>query len=399
MIDETDVDTGKKFRIRSHVIHGIITVFFTGGFWLPIWMTHYLAHHKKNPFKAFKDENKADPAYKKVKFGIIKFGAIAAMIFGIYVYAIISSVISSKEWQKTKDELIVQIDSASQAGDYQKALDLYNVYADKKMKFTSPDLDSAIYDALQWKAEQNEIINIRKRKELQERREKERVAKLNKDHQIIDDSVGVKRETLLLRLDKSDSLNHKYLDDITQAELADKNRKLQKKEEELKIKKFRDKLLSMKVGDVLPHEDKLMLIRSETNAELSNPKRWVAYNAKYDCSFVMTKGDESMIIQYVGGKKSAEKWVKNKDKAREQMISRGFTVFSGEHRQLKEVVKNSLHDPDSYKHIDTAYWDNGDHLIVNFKYSGTNAFGGRVKGFVKAKVSLEGEVLKILEEQ
>lgn len=56
-----------------------------------------------------------------------------------------------------------------------------------------------------------------------------------------------------------------------------------------------------------------------------------------------------------------------------------------------------MNDPDSYKHVDTTYSDQGDHLVVLTSFRGKNAFGGVVKNYVKAKVSLDGEILKILE--
>ena len=58
-----------------------------------------------------------------------------------------------------------------------------------------------------------------------------------------------------------------------------------------------------------------------------------------------------------------------------------------------------MHEPDSYNHISTPVFDLDDHLIVNTTYTGKNAFGARVKNYVKAKISLTGEVLEIIEQQ
>jgi hypothetical protein len=55
-----------------------------------------------------------------------------------------------------------------------------------------------------------------------------------------------------------------------------------------------------------------------------------------------------------------------------------------------------MNDPDSYKHEKTVYSDKGDYLIVIMTFRGKNAFGGMVKNTVTAKVSLNGEVLQIL---
>jgi len=57
-----------------------------------------------------------------------------------------------------------------------------------------------------------------------------------------------------------------------------------------------------------------------------------------------------------------------------------------------------MNDPDSYDHVETVYWDRGDHLVVRTTFRGKNAFGGIVKNSVKAKVSLDGQVLQIIEQ-
>ena len=52
----------------------------------------------------------------------------------------------------------------------------------------------------------------------------------------------------------------------------------------------------------------------------------------------------------------------------------------------------------SYEHVETNYWDMGDHLIVNQSFRGKNAFGGTIKNTIKAKVSIEGEVIEVIEQ-
>ena len=56
-----------------------------------------------------------------------------------------------------------------------------------------------------------------------------------------------------------------------------------------------------------------------------------------------------------------------------------------------------MHNPKSYEHVQTVYWDKGDYLIVKTDFRGANAFGGIVLNSISAQVSLEGEVLRILE--
>jgi len=82
--------------------------------------------------------------------------------------------------------------------------------------------------------------------------------------------------------------------------------------------------------------------------------------------------------------------------ARKKKIKSQFSAWDGSHRNLKRVIKESMNDPDSYKHVETVYWDRGDHLIVKTTFRGKNAFGGVVKNAVTAKVSLDGQVLQVL---
>lgn len=73
-----------------------------------------------------------------------------------------------------------------------------------------------------------------------------------------------------------------------------------------------------------------------------------------------------------------------------------FSSWDGSHRNLERLIKKTMNDPDSYKHDETSYLDKGDYLIVITTFRGKNAFGGVVRESVKAKVSLDGQILKIL---
>lgn len=83
--------------------------------------------------------------------------------------------------------------------------------------------------------------------------------------------------------------------------------------------------------------------------------------------------------------------------ARKEKIEDQFSAWDGSHRKLEDYIERNMHDPDSYEHVETVYWDRGDHLVVRTTFRGNNAFGGKVKNSVKAKVSIEdGEILEIL---
>lgn len=81
---------------------------------------------------------------------------------------------------------------------------------------------------------------------------------------------------------------------------------------------------------------------------------------------------------------------------RKERIRKHFSDWDGSHRALTEIVKKSMNDPSSYDHVETVYWDKGDHLVVKTTFRGKNAFGGVVTNWVMAKVGLNGNVIEIL---
>lgn len=93
-----------------------------------------------------------------------------------------------------------------------------------------------------------------------------------------------------------------------------------------------------------------------------------------------------------------EKQEKLAAEARTKQIKEQFSAWDGSHRNLERVIKKAMNDPDSYEHDETVYWDRGDHLVVKTTYRGKNAFGGVVRNFLKAKVSLGGQILQILDQ-
>lgn len=83
---------------------------------------------------------------------------------------------------------------------------------------------------------------------------------------------------------------------------------------------------------------------------------------------------------------------------RQIQIEKQFSEWDGSHIELTNLIKNAMNDPDSYEHVETKYWDMSEYIIVRTVYSGKNAFGGRVKNFVKAKYTNNGNLLEIMEE-
>lgn len=81
---------------------------------------------------------------------------------------------------------------------------------------------------------------------------------------------------------------------------------------------------------------------------------------------------------------------------REKDIKRQFSAWDGSHRNLERLIKKSLHEPDSYEHVETRYSDKGDHLLVSLKYRARNGFGAmRLHGAV-AKVALDGTIINLM---
>jgi hypothetical protein len=91
---------------------------------------------------------------------------------------------------------------------------------------------------------------------------------------------------------------------------------------------------------------------------------------------------------------------KRQEEAEEERRNRfkaQFSAWDGSHRNLERFVKQTMHNPDSYEHVETTYGDRGGHLLVRTVFRGTNAFGGVVRNSVTAKVSLDGQILSIVE--
>jgi hypothetical protein len=126
----------------------------------------------------------------------------------------------------------------------------------------------------------------------------------------------------------------------------------------------------------------------------SNHRYLVIYLDSANVSFVVHKGTQ--IIEFAGLGKDAASDYLSEIKAK---IDAQFSTWNGSHINLTKLIKQNMNDPSSYEHISTDYWDMNDHLVVLTKYRGNNAFGGKVAGYVKAKVDLNGNVIEIMENQ
>lgn len=103
------------------------------------------------------------------------------------------------------------------------------------------------------------------------------------------------------------------------------------------------------------------------------------------------------VFIFIGYIKSTPSAPVSPEQARKELIERNFSAWDGSHRQLENYIKESMNDPDSYEHIKTTYYDNGQYLLVQTTVRGKNAFGALVKNQIRAKVALDGSILQIIE--
>lgn len=80
---------------------------------------------------------------------------------------------------------------------------------------------------------------------------------------------------------------------------------------------------------------------------------------------------------------------------RQQRIESQFSAWDGSQRQLVERVKSTMHDPGSFEHVETRFYDRGDQVFVHMKFRGANAFGGKVLTEVTADTNLDGKLLSV----
>lgn len=83
--------------------------------------------------------------------------------------------------------------------------------------------------------------------------------------------------------------------------------------------------------------------------------------------------------------------------SRQKKIESMFSVWNGSPHGLVSLVKSSMNDPSSFKHVETKYWDMNTHLVVIMKYRGKNSFGALVLASVKAKIGINDSAVEIIE--
>lgn len=122
------------------------------------------------------------------------------------------------------------------------------------------------------------------------------------------------------------------------------------------------------------------------NLKSSIPTLKVGYSEELDVSYIFNTRTEEIV--FTGKGKSAEKHIREK-------IEKGFSKWDGSHKELTKRIKSMMNDPSSYDHIETKFWTYREHIDVETKFRGTNAYGAVVQDKVMARVGYEGEVLEI----
>ncbi len=85
--------------------------------------------------------------------------------------------------------------------------------------------------------------------------------------------------------------------------------------------------------------------------------------------------------------------INNKKAKRQRLINRQFSGWDGSHSKLKQLVKQNMNNPKTFKHIETTYTDKGSYIYVYMKFRGSNSFGVIVINTIRAKADLKGNIL------
>lgn len=82
-----------------------------------------------------------------------------------------------------------------------------------------------------------------------------------------------------------------------------------------------------------------------------------------------------------------------KQLTRQERVEKLFSAWDGSCPAVNAWIKQNINDPDSYKHIETYFWDQGAEIVVKTRFTATNPFGGRVSALCEAKIDSTGKLL------
>ena len=282
------------------------------------------------------------------------------------IFCGVAYVLSEKDWNKNRDEVLAPMERALEEGDYGEVSSLAEPHKHR---------DDADLKRLVAKAEDLE-------REAEGRAREEQINLLVSGIRAAEGDERVAKLDELLTLDPDTS------------EFPEEIARIRERRQMLKAEA--DGFVASGVGQKVPFEKWAVYGAPETLDGTDN-EYWVAYLPDIDVSFVSEKANDAVV--FVGhGKESAPDYLANKDAERMKRLKGGFSPWDGSHRGLVRIIKDSMNDPKSYEHVETKYWDMGDHLVVLTTFRGKNAFGGVVKNWVKARADLDGNVLEVIEQ-
>lgn len=103
-------------------------------------------------------------------------------------------------------------------------------------------------------------------------------------------------------------------------------------------------------------------------------------------SFIMAKDELEALLTY------KEQHIKTEYK--KLRLKSLFSSWDNSCPTLERAIKKSMNDPDSYKHVETAYEIKGETIAVYCKYRGTNAFNAVVQGVAYGLIDFKGNLLE-----
>jgi hypothetical protein len=152
-------------------------------------------------------------------------------------------------------------------------------------------------------------------------------------------------------------------------------------------------------------------IQGKGNILKINEKECRAEKGKFSCEYPLVLGENRFIAVYGSDKEefnikrvtqkklAAEKakaMAQKAERERAEKIKKQFSQWDGSHYNLVELVKKNMHNPDSFEHVSTKYWEYDDHLIVSMAYRGSNMFGAIIVNRIKVKTTINGFILKVI---
>ena len=132
----------------------------------------------------------------------------------------------------------------------------------------------------------------------------------------------------------------------------------------------------------------------ESNSQVKMAKYEELIKISPDNKFYLEKFEFYKVKATAKAKANAKAQAK---KNRKEKIEKQFSPWDGSHTKLKNIIKQNMNDPDSFEHDKTVYWDKGHYLLVLTNFRGRNGFGGMARNYFKAKFTLNGDLMEIVE--